>query len=271
MTRFPLLRPLVFFALPPRLAVIVPTILRQNREIVRDRVAGRNKLAHPDYFSLMVHDEQQPSEDFLLAQANHLIIAGFDPNSNLFTSGVHYLLTNPTKLDKLQQEVRTHFANYRDMDGDSLEDLPWLNAVIQESLRMHTNGAFGLPRFSPGAFVDGHWVPKGSVHFHSRAPKPLPIRGADYRVSFTENSMRVQTSIFATSHSERYFRQPRDFCPERWLPTSHPDYNPVFDSDSKSSFKPFSVSILHISIFTPSRRGIPYLRHVPPGFSQAAY
>lgn len=161
MRRFPLLRPLVFFALPPSLAAIVPTILRENSRIVRDRVTRRNKLAHPDYFSLMVDDEQQPSEDFLLAQANHLIIAGFDPNSNLFTSGVHFLLSNPTKLDKLQQEVHTHFANYRDMDGDSLEDLPWLNAVIQESLRLHTNGAFGLPRFSPGAFVDGHWVPKG--------------------------------------------------------------------------------------------------------------
>jgi cytochrome P450 len=163
MRRFPLLEPLVFFALPPSLAAIVPTILRENRNIVRDRVERRNKLAHPDYFSLMVNDEQQPSEDFLLAQANHLIIAGFDPNTNLFTSGVHYLLTNPTKLDKLQQEARNRFDNYHDIDGDSLEDLPWLNAVIQESLRLHTNGAFGLPRFSPGAFVDGHWVPKGSV------------------------------------------------------------------------------------------------------------
>ncbi|KAI1176374.1 cytochrome P450 [Nemania sp. FL0916] len=213
--RFPLLYPLVFLLLPPRLATVIPTILRENNAIVRDRVARRGKLPHPDYFSLLVNDDgDAPPTDFLVAQANHLIVGGFDPDTNLFTSAVHFLLVNPGALKKLQHEVRSHFASYGDINAAMVQDLPWLNAVIEESLRVHTNGAFGLPRISPGDYVDGHYIPKGC---------------------------RVQTSIFATSHSERYFTRPRDFCPQRWLPASHADYESSFDKDDKSSFKPFSM------------------------------
>ncbi|KAI0194231.1 cytochrome P450 [Astrocystis sublimbata] len=213
--RFPLLYPIVFLLLPPRLAMVIPTIVRENNTIVRDRIARRNKLAQPDYFSLMVKDDgDAPARDFLVAQANHLIVGGFDPDTNLFTSAVHFLLANPDKLAKMTAEVRQRFASYDDITGDNVQDLPWVNAIIEESLRVHTNGAFGLPRISPGATVDGHWIPKG---------------------------YRVQTSIFATSHSERYFTRPREFCPQRWLPASHVDYDASFEKDDKASFKPFSM------------------------------
>ncbi|KAI1746168.1 cytochrome P450 [Xylaria scruposa] len=213
--RFPMLYPLVFLMLPPRLATVIPTILRENNAIVRDRVTRRDKLPHPDYFSLLVKDgHDAPDRDFLVAQANPLIVGGFDPDTNLFTSAVHFLLLNPDQLKKLQFEVRDRFASYGDIIGDAVQDLPWVNAVIDESLRIHTNGASGLPRISPGATVDGHYIPKGC---------------------------RVQTSIFATSHSERYFTRPREFCPQRWLPATHPDYERPFDKDDKSSFKPFSM------------------------------
>jgi cytochrome P450 len=162
MYRWPWLHALIFAALPYRLALVIPTIYRENHMMVRSRVQRRDKLRHPDYFSLMVTDENIPSEDFLVAQANHLIIGGFDPDTNLFTSAVYYLLTNPKKLEKLQQEVRGRFSSYDDIVGDSVQNLAWMNAVIEESLRLHTNGAFGLPRISPGDTVDGHYIPKGA-------------------------------------------------------------------------------------------------------------
>lgn len=47
------------------------------------------------------------------------------------------------------------------MSSEALQPLPYLHAVIEETLRLHTNGAFGLPRISPGATVDGHYIAKG--------------------------------------------------------------------------------------------------------------
>ncbi|KAF7537746.1 hypothetical protein G7054_g3474 [Neopestalotiopsis clavispora] len=212
--RWPLLHWLIFESIPYRLALVVPTILRENHRIVRSRVEGRDDLNHPDYFSLMVSDDHIPSDEFLVAQANHLIIGGLDPNTNLWTSLMHFLLTHPEKLQKLQNEIRERFPSYEEIVGKNVQGLPWLDAVIEESLRLHTNGAFGLPRISPGDVVDGHYIPKGC---------------------------RVQTSIFSTSHSERYFSRPREFWPERWLPTTHPDYDVTFESDNRASFKPFSM------------------------------
>ena len=88
------------------------------------------------------------------------MIGGYDPVTNVYTAAVHYLLTNPDKLEKLQKEVRA-IADASQLTNDRLQHLKYLDAVWNESLRIHTNAAFGLPRISPGDTVDGHYVPKG--------------------------------------------------------------------------------------------------------------
>ncbi|RAH76706.1 cytochrome P450 [Aspergillus japonicus CBS 114.51] len=215
MRRFPLLHPLVFLALPPRMAAILPTLLKTNKQIVRDRVNNRDSLKHPDYFSLLLpKNKPVPEQDFLVAQANHLIVGGFDPDTNLFTAAIFFLSEHRDTLQKLQTEIRDTFATYQEIQNEAVQGLPWLHAVIEETLRLHTNGAFGLPRISPGDTVDGHYIPAGCV---------------------------VQTAGFAVTHSARYFQKPREFHPERFLPPSHPDYDRLFDADVKSAFKPFSM------------------------------
>lgn len=51
----------------------------------------------------------------------------------------------------------------------------------------------------------------------------------------------MQTSTFALWHHERYWAKPRSFCPERWLPADHPDYDPIFANDVHEAFRPFSM------------------------------
>ena len=162
MKRFPLLYPLVFLALPPKLALILPTLLKSNLQIVQKRVADRKELKHPDYFSLLVQEhEPPPPDDFQVAQANHLIVNGFDPDTNLFTAAVHYLLEYPRTFDRLKSEIRDNLSNFKQLTKDALQSFPYLHAVIEESLRLHTNSAFGLPRISPGDIADGHYIPQG--------------------------------------------------------------------------------------------------------------
>ncbi|KAA6407227.1 MAG: cytochrome P450 [Lasallia pustulata] len=262
MKRFPLFYPLVFLVLPPKLAATLPTLLKANLTIVRDRITNRHSLKHPDYFSLLIQDnEPVPSEGFLVAQANHLIVGGFDPDTNLFTAAVHFLLTNPEKMEKLNREIRTTFASYEDIRNDALQSLPYLHAVIEETLRLHTNGAFGLPRISPGDTVDGHYIPAGVSayslilfvlnprNFLSRCSSNgphAPTLTSRQKTSGRTNPPNplqcvVQTAAFATTHSARYFHHPRSFHPERWLPAEHAEYDPVFNADVKSAFKPFSM------------------------------
>lgn len=51
----------------------------------------------------------------------------------------------------------------------------------------------------------------------------------------------VQTASFAVTHSERFFKDPLRYCPERWLPVDHPAYDARFASDEQGAFKPFSM------------------------------
>jgi cytochrome P450 len=51
---------------------------------------------------------------------------------------------------------------------------------------------------------------------------------------------QVSTYQWATFRNPDNFVDPDSFCPERWLPASHPRYNPRFDGDNRSVFKPFS-------------------------------
>lgn len=154
---------MVWTLLPPSVVLTVPTLLRLNRQEVKARIDRRKTLKHPDYIQHLIpdDDEKLPTEEWLLAQANVLIVAGFDPITNLLSSVIYYLCITPDKTQRLVDEIRQGFKSYDEITADSLQSFRYLQAVLEEGLRIHTNAAFGLPRLSPGATVDGHYIPKG--------------------------------------------------------------------------------------------------------------
>lgn len=61
---------------------------------------------------------------------------------------------------------------YEDINATAAQQLPYLQATISEGLRIYPPGSQGFPRVSPGANIDGFWVPKGvcaSVHSIQRS------------------------------------------------------------------------------------------------------
>lgn len=160
--RFPLIKPVIWLLVPPSVAFSVPTLLALNRKEVQRRLESRHELRYPDYFEcLLPKSSPDPTKEWLLAQANVLVVAGFDPSTNLLSSALYYLLTEPKALQLLVKEIRDAFARYGEITFDQLPRLKYLQAVLDESLRLHTNAGFGLPRVCPGAMIDGHLIPRG--------------------------------------------------------------------------------------------------------------
>jgi cytochrome P450 len=106
-----------------------------------------------------------PSAGSLYEEAQALMFAGADTVGNTLMLGTYHLLKQPETLQKLKSELA---AAWPSLDGKEpkirqLENLPYLNAVIKESLRLTSGVVSGLLRVVPptGATIAGVSVPPG--------------------------------------------------------------------------------------------------------------
>ncbi|KAK4495343.1 hypothetical protein PRZ48_013674 [Zasmidium cellare] len=144
----------------------------------------------------------------LWGESNLLIIAGSDTTSTALTAAIFYLVHNPSKLSILADEIRSTFSETEDIRmGSTLSSLPYLRAVLDESMRLSPSVGGLLPRevLPGGISIDGHTIPAGTV---------------------------VGVPHYAIHHNETYYPSPFTFTPERWL--SSPEL-------AQSAFCPFSV------------------------------
>ncbi|KIW93880.1 uncharacterized protein Z519_05195 [Cladophialophora bantiana CBS 173.52] len=99
--------------------------------------------------------------DFSLgSQASALIVAGSGTTAVTLTYAVWAILQHPDVRQKLEQEVSQLPDDYNDT---ALEKLPYLNAVITETLRLYGSAPGALPRTTPakGIEVNGLYIPPG--------------------------------------------------------------------------------------------------------------
>ncbi|CEL59767.1 Benzoate 4-monooxygenase OS=Aspergillus niger GN=bphA PE=1 SV=1 [Rhizoctonia solani AG-1 IB] len=106
----------------------------------------------------------------LTAEALTQLIAGSDTTSNSSCAITYYLATNPEKQRKLQAELDEHLSPTAmptpATSFEKVKSLPYLNACINEGLRLHATSSMGLPRvIPPGTTVEvcGEKFGPGSV------------------------------------------------------------------------------------------------------------
>jgi len=111
------------------------------------------------------------SKEEIMKLTSTLILAGSETTATLLSGALFYLLSNPTALSKLTNELRTTFQDTKDMNFVKLANAPYLNACLQEALRLYPPVAAVLPRTTQkgGAVINGHFIPEGvrSFLFHS--------------------------------------------------------------------------------------------------------
>ena len=93
-----------------------------------------------------------------------LAIAGSETTATVLSGSTYLLCKNPDKLAKLQDEVRSKFKHSHEITLQSVKDLEYMLAVINEALRCYPPVAGGNVRVVPGkhgAEVAGHFVPSG--------------------------------------------------------------------------------------------------------------
>ena len=94
-------------------------------------------------------------------------IEGSDTTSNSSCAILYYLSNNPRVVTKLLDELKpvaeTKEPGFVAFEFEDVKDLPYLQACIDEALRLHSTSAIGLPRIVPegGAVVCDEFFPAG--------------------------------------------------------------------------------------------------------------
>lgn len=115
-------------------------------------------------------DKGEPlGREELTAEALTQLIAGSDTTSNSSCALLYHVARTPGCLDRLQAELDAAIPAEVDVPTyDMVKDLPYLQDVINETLRYHSTSGIGLPRQIPadspqGVHILGHYFPPGTV------------------------------------------------------------------------------------------------------------
>ncbi|KAH7913697.1 cytochrome P450 [Hygrophoropsis aurantiaca] len=169
-------------------------LLAERLLVARDQDA--NAVPNDIASHLLGMHSKVPRMSFVDCRLDSLfaIQAGSDTTSGVLTLLFFLLIRNKTAYKFLQTELDEAFPHPDDLVGDrALAGLPYLSAVVNESLRLGTPFP-GLPRVAPsmGAIIDDVHIPGGTI---------------------------VGVPAFAQETSEENFSpDPFAFRPERWLP-----------------------------------------------------
>ncbi|KAJ8117362.1 hypothetical protein ONZ43_g4226 [Nemania bipapillata] len=191
-------------------------IERVNRETLDARIESRARTQNLDHFEQMLPASApvptKRERAHLQVLVSQFFLGAYEPIASQFQCAIMFSLLEPQTLRVLVEEIRSTFASYDDIKPDSLASLAYLNAVLMETLRLTVNAANGPARSSPGSEVDGNYITKG---------------------------ITVQYAHFAFTRSSRYFHDPHNYRPQRWLPMGHAQWEPAFRGDATDFFFPF--------------------------------
>ncbi|OTA61603.1 cytochrome P450 [Hypoxylon sp. EC38] len=190
---------------------LIPSSLltrNQNSAYSRQQVEKRLAIqgARNDFVSLLADKVRagEVGKEEMTAHVSTLTIAGGETVATTLTSLTCFLTQNPDKLQRLVKEIRTAFKSFDKINATMAQRLPYLQAVINEGLRLFPPAAGGAPRVSPGFELHGYYIPAG---------------------------VEINVTPWSITHDEKYFSDPWDFKPERWL-----DPN---STDVKDASRPF--------------------------------
>ncbi|KAJ4145123.1 hypothetical protein LMH87_003982 [Akanthomyces muscarius] len=189
----------------------------KNKELSTAKVQKRldSGSNRPDFIGKITEGSRSKRTEMtfeeLASNASVLIVAGSETSATLLSAAIFFLTRSPKALALLTDEVRHAFSRKDDIGLINTQGLSYMQAVLEEALRMYPPVAGG---------GSARLVAKGGVQI------------ADYFIP--ENAL-VENDMWALHHNPKYFTRPDDFVPERWLGDK------AFKDDRLDSVKPFSI------------------------------
>ncbi|XP_047971578.1 cytochrome P450 76T24-like [Salvia hispanica] len=196
---FPILRLVDPQGLKRKANVYLGKMLDKFDEIISKRLEERDKssdcLRKKDLLEVLLDLNQEDEAYLSIHEIKHLlsdlIIAGADTTTDSVQWAMSELIRNPEKLTKAKKELRSVIGEKAQVQENDIPKLPYLNAVIKESFRLHPPGPFLIPHEAEADLeINGYTIPRGA---------------------------RILVNVWAIGRDPSVWSNPESFEPERFV------------------------------------------------------
>ncbi|KAL8906323.1 MAG: hypothetical protein Q9207_002098 [Kuettlingeria erythrocarpa] len=154
--------------------------------------------------------EREWTRDEIYSNSNLLIMAGSETSASAMSGCLYHLAKAPRVLKELKDEIHGSCVTESEITFKAVANLPLLDAVLHESMRLYPAQPIFTPRVIPngGRTIAGLYVPE-----------------------------KTTVGIYQTVayHARQNFLRPKEFDPSRWTG------NLQYKAERKDIFKPFSI------------------------------
>lgn len=181
---------------------------------VRGRIA-KGEVVDDLFEGLLKHREEWGmSMDELEGTAHIVVAAGSETTPTALSGATNLLLRNPEKMERLKREIRSTFRSDEEITMASVSRLPYLQACLNESLRMFPPATHGMVREASegGTVVAGSFVPAGTL---------------------------IECQIWSMNFSPLNWTDPSSFQPERFLHGQGENASEIWKGDNVKALQPF--------------------------------
>ncbi|XP_008944145.1 PREDICTED: thromboxane-A synthase, partial [Merops nubicus] len=143
--------------------------------------------------------QQTLTEDEIAGQAFLFLIAGYETTTSTLSFATYLLATNPECQEKVLQEVDEFSGKHMVPDYQNVQELPYLDMVIAETLRMYPPAFRFTREAAKDCVVLGQRIPAGAV---------------------------IETAVGHLHHNPDFWPEPEKFIPERFTEEAKKERHP---------------------------------------------
>ena len=148
----------VFDYFPPMSAIVkwcIPISMKEKaqqnfiytRKKIEQRIASKSD--RPDFMKYILEHNREGgmTREDINSTVTLLVLAGSETSATTLTSATYYSLNHPQVFERLKKEIRDAFDHDpSSVTVSAVSELPYLNAVITEALRLHPTNPVSVAR-----------------------------------------------------------------------------------------------------------------------------
>ncbi|MCD7463374.1 hypothetical protein HAX54_050434 [Datura stramonium] len=201
---------------------------RRKRSSQSNKDGGENDQVIKDLLDILLDISEDECSEMRLTRENikafilDIFAAGTDTAAITVEWALAELINHPSIMQKAVQEIDSVIGTNRIVDESDISNLPYLQAIVKETLRLHPTGPMIIRESMEDCCIGGYHIPKNT---------------------------RLLVNTWAINRDPDYWKNPLEFIPERFL-TEEEAGNPKYQLDVRGQH-------YHFLPFGTGRRGCP--------------